>query len=91
MRRSQGFLIIVAATVLTVAAVASADIADADGVPHVRNGAEPRDGVETVRLEELWRAGDNEDDGLLDDAGWAGQAQARHFAEHNPVNPQFPV
>jgi len=28
--------------------------------------------------------GEIEIDGLLNDAGWSGQAQARHFAEHNP-------
>jgi hypothetical protein len=47
---------------LAVAVPVSADVVDVDGVPHVRNGAEPRDGIETVRLEELWRAGDEEDD-----------------------------
>ncbi len=54
------WMIIITATVLTVAVSVSAEIVD--GVPHVLNGAEPRDGIETVRLEELWRAGGEDDD-----------------------------
>jgi hypothetical protein len=36
-----------------------------DGVLHVRNGAEPRDGVEQLRLQEIWRAGDADDEVLF--------------------------
>lgn len=42
-----------------------------DGVPHVRNGAEPSNGRRTMKLEELWRAGGADDEdvffGLLPD------------------------
>jgi hypothetical protein len=44
-----------------------------DGVLHVRNPAEPPDGVETWRLEELWRVGDRDDElllGLPTGLGW---------------------
>ncbi len=47
---------------LALAAPAAAEIVDIDGVPHVRNGKAPRDGVETLRLEELWRAGGEDDE-----------------------------
>jgi hypothetical protein len=48
-----------------------------DGVPHVRNGAEPAAGVEILQLQELWRAGGDDDevffgvitDVIVDDAG----------------------
>jgi len=33
-----------------------------DGVVHIRNGAEPASGVETVTLAEIWRAGGEDDD-----------------------------
>ena len=33
-----------------------------DGVLHVRNGATPGDGVETLNLQELWRAGGEDDE-----------------------------
>lgn len=33
-----------------------------DGVTHVRSGAEPRDGVETLEVEELWRVGGEDDE-----------------------------
>ncbi len=36
-----------------------------DGVPHVRNPAEPPEGVETMELEELWRAGGESDEETL--------------------------
>ncbi len=35
------------------------------GVLHVRNGAEPSQGKETLNLEEMWRIGGDEDEGLL--------------------------
>ena len=47
---------------ILAAAPALAENADADAVPHVRNGAEPRDGVETLQLEELWRVGGFDDE-----------------------------
>ncbi len=39
-----------------------AETAIVDGVPHVRNGVAPRDGVRTLELEELWRVGGEDDD-----------------------------
>ncbi len=40
----------------------AAEEAVIDGVTHVRNGAEPRDGVQTLELEELWRVGGIDDE-----------------------------
>jgi hypothetical protein len=44
-----------------------------DGVPHIRNGREPSQGIETLDLRELWRAGGPEDEetlfGLVSDVG----------------------
>jgi len=51
------FLCALAAT----AAVAAEEVV-IDGVTHVRNGAEPRDGVQTLDLEELWRVGGFDDE-----------------------------
>lgn len=60
MNRLSGFSSAPTATaLLAVAVFVSAAFAE---VPHVRNGAEPRDGVETLRLEELWRAGGEDDE-----------------------------
>ncbi len=36
-----------------------------DGVVHVRNSAVPADGIETLRLEELWRVGGDDDEEIL--------------------------
>ena len=33
-----------------------------DGIPHVKSGSQPMEGTETLRLEELWRAGGEDDD-----------------------------
>ena len=48
--------------VLALAAAAAAEVVEIDGIPRVRNGAAPRDGVETLRLDELWRAGGEDDE-----------------------------
>ena len=49
--------------VLAMAAGSGAgEIVTVDGVTHVRNGAEPSGGVETMELRELWRAGGEDDD-----------------------------
>jgi len=40
------------------------EIATIDGVPHVKNSTKPRDGARTLQLEELWRAG-SEDDKMI--------------------------
>lgn len=48
--------------VLFAGAVSFADTVMIDGVEHIRNDAEPRDGVQDVKLRELWRAGDEDDD-----------------------------
>ncbi len=36
-----------------------------DGVPHVRNGAKPESGRQTMKLEELWRVGGDDDEDAL--------------------------
>lgn len=36
-----------------------------DGVPHIRNSATPRDGTETWQLQELWRAGGEDDEEIF--------------------------
>ena len=38
------------------------EVVEVEGVAHVRNGATPSGGVETIELEELWRAGGDDDD-----------------------------
>ena len=40
----------------------AAEEVDADGVIHVKNGPDPRDGVQTLELEELWRIGGMDDE-----------------------------
>jgi len=55
--------ILALATVLTSAPPAPAVETELlDGIPHVMNGSEPRDGIRHVHLEELWRAGGEEDE-----------------------------
>lgn len=54
------FLYLALATAL--AGSATAEIVDEGGIPHVRNGAEPRDGTETLQVEELWRVGGLDDE-----------------------------
>ena len=72
--------IAILALTLTAAFARSAPAAETvmvDGVPHVRNGATPRDGIVSLQLEEQWRIGSEEEDVLLglvtrvceDDAG----------------------
>ncbi len=39
--------------------------AQTDGVPHVKNGATPKNGVETLTLTELWRRGGEDDEEIL--------------------------
>jgi hypothetical protein len=46
-------------------AAAAGEVATVDGVPHVRNAAEPRDGVRTLELEEVWRRGGEDDEEIL--------------------------
>jgi hypothetical protein len=43
-------------------AIQAAEVVTIDGVPHIRNDATPRDGVRTLRLEEQWRVGSEDDD-----------------------------
>jgi hypothetical protein len=57
--------------VLSIAVAAAASPPSAgetvmvDGVPHVQNGDTPRDGRQTLTLEEVWRVGGDDDEGLL--------------------------
>jgi len=59
-------LAILALAALLAAAAGPAAAAPAqkvvDGVPHVLNGAQPEQGVQALKLQELWRAGAGEDD-----------------------------
>jgi len=47
---------------LPVASPHAGEVVAIDGVTHVRNPATPRDGIETLQLEELWRAGGEDDE-----------------------------
>jgi hypothetical protein len=40
-----------------------------DGIPHVRNGATPASGLQTVQVKELWRAGGEDDEVLFGSIG----------------------
>jgi hypothetical protein len=55
-------ILMAAALLITLAGVALADEETIDGVTHVRNGAEPRDGVEVLSVDELWRVGGADDE-----------------------------
>lgn len=58
-------LLIRGSLLLLVGALAIPGLAETvlvDGVPHVRNGARPRDGVQELQLTELWRAGGEGDE-----------------------------
>jgi len=56
--------ILVCALVCCLCSVAPATAEEVviDGVTHVRNGAEPRDGIKTLKVEELWRVGGEDDE-----------------------------
>jgi len=59
-------LVFVAATLLLGTATAWAVQQETiDGVLHVKNGATPTHGVETMELEELWRVGGDDEDSIL--------------------------
>jgi hypothetical protein len=60
-------LFIVMAGVVGLAATGGApagagDVVTVDGVPHVRNSAQPSNGVRAIELEEVWQAGGEEDE-----------------------------
>lgn len=56
-------LVAVAGLVVTGATPAGAgDVVTVDGVTHVRNGAQPSNGLRAVALEELWQAGGEDDE-----------------------------
>jgi hypothetical protein len=57
-------LIALALLLLTPAAPAL-EVATVDGVPHIQNAAEPRDGTRTLTLEEVWRRGGLDDEEVL--------------------------
>lgn len=58
-------ILFVALLALVPPAFASEIVTGDDGVPHVRNGAEPSGGVVTMELQELWRAGGADDEDNL--------------------------
>ena len=64
-RRPTPIVPILAALLLLAAGAAAAETTVVDGVPHVRNAAVPRDGVEHVHLDEIWSAGGEDDDVLF--------------------------
>ncbi|MBU0741807.1 hypothetical protein KKA85_12155 [bacterium] len=47
---------------LLAGVAAAGDVTTVEGVTHVRNGAQPSDGVHDLKLEELWRRGGADDD-----------------------------
>jgi hypothetical protein len=56
-------LVVSLVPLLLIAATASAgEITLVDGIPHIMNPAQPPEGVQTIELEELWRAGGEDDD-----------------------------
>jgi hypothetical protein len=56
------FLAILAILAIGPADAAAGEVKSIDGVPHVISGAEPSGGVRTLALEELWRAGGDDDE-----------------------------
>jgi len=50
---------------LALAFAAPSGAQTAAGVPHIKNGAAPKGGVETLQLTELWRRGGEDDEELL--------------------------
>jgi hypothetical protein len=54
-------LAVLAVTLVAVPAGAG-EIVEVDGVPHVKNPATPGQGIETLELRELWRAGGEDDE-----------------------------
>jgi len=61
-KRNGRRLALAACAVVLAGTSQAGETVQVDGVPHVRNGADPAQGHETVRLEELWRAGGPDDD-----------------------------
>ena len=53
------------ALALVVLTLSQPAVAQTDGVPHVKNGAAPTGGVETLTLTELWRRGGEDDEEIL--------------------------
>jgi hypothetical protein len=76
-RCALALVILAPAVPLTASAAAPPTTMGADGVPHVLNPARPEQGVRTQPLEELWRAGGEDDsvffgvikEAVSDDAG----------------------
>lgn len=66
MPRPLRFGLVFAALFALALPAAAADVTTGDdGVPHVHNGDKPRDGVATMKLKELWRAGGVDDEDNL--------------------------
>jgi hypothetical protein len=67
---SRVYWLLVTCLILPVIGIApslawAAETVVVDGVPHIRNDAAPRDGLQHVHLEEMWRVGGEGDDILL--------------------------
>lgn len=52
----------VLAVILVAPPAESGEVVEIDGQTHIKNGASPSQGTETLELRELWRAGGEEDD-----------------------------
>lgn len=63
MFRWTGLIRLVLAALVLLSGVAGATEREiVDNVVHVRNSDQPRDGVTTLQMEELWRIGDDDDE-----------------------------
>ncbi|MBU8871714.1 MAG: hypothetical protein KOO60_12680 [Gemmatimonadales bacterium] len=62
MRKKYLVLCVLPVLVLSLAVASLAETVMIDGVEHIRNGAQPYNGVQDVKLHELWRAGGEDDD-----------------------------
>ncbi len=60
--RWSGAFTLLACLSLVSGPLGAAEEIDADGVLHVKNGSSPSQGVETLKVEELWRAGGEDDE-----------------------------
>lgn len=58
-------LLVLLALATALPALAAPEKVTTDGVLHIRNGAEPTGGVQDMELEELWRIGGEDDEGVL--------------------------
>lgn len=59
-------LMLICLVLLTQTALADRPVReDIDGVPHVKNGSTPTGGVQSLRMNEMWRVGGEDDEDIL--------------------------